>query len=376
MTGNKNIVQRFRFLNPTVSASSTSSSSSLFSASMIIYRRRPYRCIGLSPFTYIHNSHSSSVVLPSFSLFRTFSSTSSSSFPMYPSFFPSSSISSSNSLSTSSKQSLRIPPFLGGRRLSSSSKASSVKSVSLKGNTLHNHSGLSSSSSSSMKPQAGDPYFRDIWRKFQLLVHPDLFTSFPDIQQKNSDSLQKLQGILNDAKSMERDANELIKPRTETMEFFIRAHRIVTPRSPPSNGRTFPPKNSSSTPSSSSSSSSDNHFIRVPLVIRVTGSHFQHVLADSLIHLFKLCGLPSRWYWGNEYWNSTYKITEDFETKNSNNNNTTTNENKDNNYRNTNTYSSTNNNTRNRSDDDDDKTEEKTHGRQQRQRRASSSSSQ
>jgi len=217
------------------------------------------------------------------------------------------------------------------------------KSLSLSGSVLHNTN--NNGSLGRMRPQLGDPHFRDIWRKFQLLVHPDLFTTFPDIQAKNSSSLQILQGILNDAKTMERDANDLIKPRTETMEFFIRAHRIQYP----ANNNNNRSKSSSNIPTNlTTTTKTDNHFIRIPLTIRVTGSHFQHVLADSLISLFKYCGLPTRWHWGNEYWNSIH-IYDDGKEKQQQ-------------------QQSTNNNDNNNTTDNNTE-EEETHGRQRNRRR-------
>ena len=137
-----------------------------------------------------------------------------------------------------------------------------------------------------MKPQAGDPFFREIWRKFQLRVHPDLFTDYPVLQAANSASLQKLQGILNEAKTAERASAEALRPRTEMLEFYLRDTRATLP-----NGA--PPA-----------------FLRVPLVVRVAGANCAHLLADSLASLFKIAGLPNRFHWGAEFWGSTFKANE------------------------------------------------------------------
>lgn len=133
-----------------------------------------------------------------------------------------------------------------------------------------------------MKARPGDPMFKDVWRKFQLRVHPDLFTAYPELQAANSSSLQLLQGILNDARTKERttdDAN--IKPRTESLQFYLRADRAA----PAANGAPT--------------------FLRVPITIRVPGTHCKNVLADSMVELFKHAGLPTAFHWGPEYWGST-----------------------------------------------------------------------
>lgn len=136
-----------------------------------------------------------------------------------------------------------------------------------------------------MKPQDGDPFFREVWRKFQLRVHPDLFSEYPELQEANSVSLQKLQGILNEARTAERASADALRPRTESLEFFLRDTRAAAP-----GGATAPPS-----------------FLRVPLVVRVAGANCAHLLADSLSSLFKAAGLPSRFHWGNEFWGSTFK---------------------------------------------------------------------
>ena len=139
-----------------------------------------------------------------------------------------------------------------------------------------------------MKPQAGDPFFREIWRKFQLRVHPDLFTEYPVLQAANSASLQKLQGILNEAKTTaDRASSEALRARTEMLEFYIRDTRAAaaSPNAPPA-------------------------FMRVPITVRVAGANCAHLLADSLSTLFKVAGLPARFHWGAEFWGSTFKAPE------------------------------------------------------------------
>jgi hypothetical protein len=162
-----------------------------------------------------------------------------------------------------------------------------------------------------MKPLPGDPMFREVWRKFQLMVHPDLFTRFPELQARNAASLQKLQGILNDAKTGEggtKTTSEALRARTESMEFIIRASRLGS-KAPGAGsgaagragGAPAPPVND------------DAHFVRVPLTLRIPGPNCQHVVADALASLFGAVGLPQRWHWGPEYWGSTFVREKDVE---------------------------------------------------------------
>jgi len=131
-----------------------------------------------------------------------------------------------------------------------------------------------------LRPRAGDPLFKDVWRRFQLRVHPDLFSDAPDLQAANAASLQKLQGILNEARTAERAAADALRPRTETLEFFLRGAPAAA-GAPPA-------------------------FLRVPLVVRVAGANCSHLLADALATLFAAAGLPPRFHWGPEFWGSTF----------------------------------------------------------------------
>lgn len=144
-----------------------------------------------------------------------------------------------------------------------------------------------------MQPRDGDPVFREVWRKFQLLVHPDLFTRFPELQAKNAESLQKLQGILNEAKSTEREKEAAMRARTEEMEFYIRASKIL---------------GAAAANQQNGASAAAESFVRVPLVVRIPGPNCQHVLSDALSQLFGRCRLPTRWHWGDDYFRSTYTL--------------------------------------------------------------------
>lgn len=135
-----------------------------------------------------------------------------------------------------------------------------------------------------MRPLPSDPLFRDVWRRFQLSVHPDLFAQFPELQAVNSASLQKLQGILNEARtSAERATDEMQRPRTEVLELFL---RDPAPEGAPADA---PPA-----------------FLRVPLTIRLQGANSHHVLAEAMSTLFRHARLPTRFRWGDGFWGSTY----------------------------------------------------------------------
>jgi hypothetical protein len=128
---------------------------------------------------------------------------------------------------------------------------------------------------SAMKAGRGDPNFREVWRKFQLKVHPDLFTAFPDLQKLNSDNLAKLQAVLTEAKSGEKTTDDYVKPRNEQLEFYMRTEK-------------------------------SNAFIRVPLALKLPGGNCKGVLAEAIAKLFSAAGLPTTFHWGPEYWQSTY----------------------------------------------------------------------
>lgn len=133
------------------------------------------------------------------------------------------------------------------------------------------------------KRKAGprDPLFKDVWRRFQLRVHPDLFTAYPKLQAANAASLQKLQGVLNESRTAERRAEDVLKPRTESLEFYLRPTAPARDGAPPT-------------------------FIRVPFTLRVPGGRCQHSLAESLGTLFGYAGLPMVFRWGDEFWGSVF----------------------------------------------------------------------
>jgi hypothetical protein len=132
-----------------------------------------------------------------------------------------------------------------------------------------------------MRPRTGDPFFRDVWRRFQLKVHPDLFAQFPELQSVNSDSLQRLQGLLNEVKSLERPDEDRVRARSEKLQFFVRANPGAGPGEKP-------------------------HFHKIPVTVSLAGGFAHNSLALSLSRLFGAIDLPVRWQWGPDYFSSTF----------------------------------------------------------------------
>lgn len=131
--------------------------------------------------------------------------------------------------------------------------------------------------SSTTATKKGEPLFRDVWRKFQLKVHPDLFTRYPELQEANSSSLKKLQGILNQCKSTDRTTDEHLKACTEKLEFFLRTDR-------------------------------DASFIRVAMEMKLPAGNYSGRLRDQMGQIFKHAGLPTNFAWGPDYFRSKYYV--------------------------------------------------------------------
>lgn len=128
-----------------------------------------------------------------------------------------------------------------------------------------------------LRPRKGDPLFRDVWRKFAQRVHPDLFSRWPDLATHNGDALQRLQGILNEAKSGDKSAEDFMQPRTEDLVFYVRT-------------------------------AEDSTFMRVPLRLRIAGGHCPDSLAAALAPMLQACGLPHRFFWGRDYWETRHMV--------------------------------------------------------------------
>jgi hypothetical protein len=111
---------------------------------------------------------------------------------------------------------------------------------------------------------------KTVLRQFQMKIHPDFFGQFPELQEKNSENFQALMGVLNDAKSGEKE--DYMQLGTHKLEFFVRTEQ-------------------------------EGHFLRVPVLLEVKGGQSKHVIGRALSKAFKYVGLPTTWHWGKEYWN-------------------------------------------------------------------------
>ena len=111
-----------------------------------------------------------------------------------------------------------------------------------------------------------------------LLVHPDLFAAHPELAAANDAALKALGGLLADARSGARSADEMTPPRAETLTLYART-------------------------------SAPGEFVRVAARLRLPGGHCPDVLGAQLGALFADCGLPSTFHWGDEYWKSTYTMS-------------------------------------------------------------------
>lgn len=159
----------------------------------------------------------------------------------------------------------------------------SVRGFSSSSSRLQNNRAKQKQSAKSVneydtKPRKGDPSFRELYRRFVMKVHPDLFAQFPELQKTNDASLKKLLGVLAEARSGEKNSEDFMKRRNEELLFYVRTDV-------------------------------EGSFLRVPLHLRIPGGHCPGALASALAPLFASCGLPTRFHWGPEYWQSTYAIS-------------------------------------------------------------------
>jgi hypothetical protein len=123
-----------------------------------------------------------------------------------------------------------------------------------------------------MQAKPDDPKFKDVFRKFMMLVHPDLFGKFPELQTTNQDSMQQLQEVLGLAKSGQHESE--LPVLRKTLVFYVRTE-------------------------------TSDHYKRIPFELRTSGSNCKHVLGKAMSQLFDKCGLPATFHWGSEYWERT-----------------------------------------------------------------------
>lgn len=110
-----------------------------------------------------------------------------------------------------------------------------------------------------------------------MKVHPDFFSQYPELKAVNEENVQKLQGILNEAKSGERTTQDYMKPRKELLTFYLRTDK-------------------------------PEHFHKVQAEVKVTGEGCRNVLGKSMGTLFAYAGLPKRFRWGPEYWEKKFFV--------------------------------------------------------------------
>ena len=130
-----------------------------------------------------------------------------------------------------------------------------------------------------MRPRNTDPMFKDVLKKFYLKVHPDTFGAFPELRAQNEESMQALNGLLQEIKSGDGPYPER---RTARLMFIVRM----------------------------SSGEERDAFMRVPFDIRTTGADCRHIMAESFHKLFKAVGLPHTFHWGTEYWEKRLEAPE------------------------------------------------------------------
>lgn len=123
-----------------------------------------------------------------------------------------------------------------------------------------------------MQAKPDDPKFKDVFRKFMMLVHPDLFGKYPELQETNQNSMQQLQEVLGLAKSGQHESELPIMRKT--LVFYVRTE-------------------------------TSDHYKRIPFELRTSGSNCKHVLGKAMSELFDKCSLPNTFHWGSEYWERT-----------------------------------------------------------------------
>lgn len=108
--------------------------------------------------------------------------------------------------------------------------------------------------------------FSQTFKKFNLRVHPDHFSSYPEQQSTNADSLSLLNGVISDLEAQDT------KEETLNLTFYTK-----TQADPPNPAQPFQ-----------------------RIDIELTGSS-RKALASQIGNLFEQCGLPSEFKWDEKY---------------------------------------------------------------------------
>lgn len=178
----------------------------------------------------------------------------------------------------------------------------------------------SSSRGAAQSRAAGLPTFNSIMKRFNLLVHPDLFMTSPAQAHQNQQSLQALNSLLAGLKT--RDPSDPYPPKQvlqllfyikkkrgdEAWAAFIRKNDVnmylegrtvsptagSAPRKPGARAHPLPARGHSTL---------ENEFHIVPTLLSTNGGHCKRAVADQMASLFYRVGLPAQFKWDDEYWN-------------------------------------------------------------------------
>jgi hypothetical protein len=177
------------------------------------------------------------------------------------------------------------------------------------------------------------PTLNAILKKFNLLVHPDLFTAYPTHAAANQASLQALNSLLTSLKTRnpqdsypEKQVLKLIfhikkKRGEEKWAEYVRTNDLEThlSKKPVSNRGGRPMRGHGAAGSSVSTlpprgkDTLEGEFYIVPVVVSTNGSQCQRLVQSQLSSLFYRCGLPFKFNWDAEYWQmGAMRMREDY----------------------------------------------------------------
>lgn len=172
-------------------------------------------------------------------------------------------------------------------------------------------------------------------KQFNLLIHPDLFTSSPVQAKINQESLQALNALLANLKT--KEATDPYPPKQILqLLFYLKKRRgdekwaeyikkydlkmhlegkanksTASNQARKSNGGVF--KNTRNSAAAAASTTAvipprgthvlENEFHLVPVLISTNGGHCKKSVSEQFSSLFYRMGLPIKWRWDAEYWN-------------------------------------------------------------------------
>lgn len=182
------------------------------------------------------------------------------------------------------------------------------------------------SSAPSMAAYQGPPLLSSLLKKFNLLVHPDLFAHAPEHQAQNQQSLQALNALLSALRTRERDneypaAQKLqlvfyVKKRAGDEEWmrWVRREEIAAMEKEQGtkkkqNARSRAPARGSSAATAAASGPPkrgdvlDGEFHIVPVLLTTTGGNCRTLIAGQLTSMFQRVGMDVQAFrWDADYW--------------------------------------------------------------------------